>query len=89
MMAKTTKPRSGSRQDQSFHEYMPGATMSTYDIFPVSRDAYFEDEQVEMQEATDSDVKRRMMRQLLLLVGLLAIQFILFVVLIRSTLSLA
>ena len=88
-MAKTIKSRRNTRNEQSFHEFLPGATMSTYDIFPVRRDAYYDEDYAREANDPDAEVRSRMVRQLLILVGLLIIQFILFVILIRSTLSLA
>ena len=81
-MAKTREDK--SRKDE-FGEFMP-AYMDTYDLFPARE----REELVEKSSAEEADaaVRAKMIRQLLVLVGLLILQFLLFAFLLQSTVNL-
>lgn len=76
------------KRSQQFYEALPGAYMDSYQLFPPAQ-RYTEDVQQKPQEAAvPSKIRRRIIRQGLLLLGLLAVQIILFIVLLHSTLNL-
>ena len=79
------KPKQSKRYEENFHEFMPGY-MDSYSMFPT-REAEEEQDLVHEQEEDDA-ARNTMVRQLAVLVGLLVLQFILFVVLIQSTVNL-
>jgi hypothetical protein len=81
MANKSKNRQSESERRDGFYEMMPGY-MDSYELFPAES----EDEMGE--EASEEEVRRRMVRQLMLLVGLLLIQFVLFAVLMQSTINL-
>jgi hypothetical protein len=76
MMADKTKP--APKKDEGFYEYMPGAYMDSYELFPAD----------EGGEQEESAIRGRMIRQLVILVGLLIVQFVLFAILLKSTVNL-
>jgi hypothetical protein len=77
----TNRPaRAGSKRQDEFYEFMPGAYLDSYELFPSSQ----QEEEQDEQEA----VRYRMLRQLLILLALLVVQFILFAILLRSTANL-
>jgi hypothetical protein len=80
MMKKSVKRARPPQGPDDFYEMMPSAYMGTHELFPV-------EDQMQIDE-TEEQLRRRMVRQLLMLVGLLVIQFVLFALLIQSTINL-
>jgi hypothetical protein len=79
------KKRAAKRQ-QEFYETMPGTMMQPFGgLERLDQVEQVEDHQ---EEAADTEVRGRMVRQLVTLVALLIIQFILFAVLLQSTINL-
>ncbi len=77
------------KRSQQFYEALPGAYMDSYNLFPPAQNYQEEAELHQEQEAAvPNKIRRRIVRQGLLLLGLLAVQVILFIVLLRSTLNL-
>ncbi len=74
MVDKTDKKR---QKDSDFYEMMPGY-MDSYNMFEATDEA----------DGEDVQVRQKMLRQLLVLVGLLVLQFILFALLMKSTVNL-
>jgi hypothetical protein len=77
--AKPKKPNKSRRNQDEFYQYLPGAYIDSYEMFPT------EDEE---DQASEAAIRRRMLLQLAALVGLLIAQFVLFGVLLQSTMNL-
>jgi hypothetical protein len=73
---RATKPR---RDQENFYQYLPGAYIDSYEMFPADDDA---------ERSEDSAIRRRMLLQLAALIGLLVAQLVLFGVLVQSTTNL-
>ncbi len=76
-MAKKIEKETVRHDD--FYEVMPSAYMDSYSMFDIAEEAH---------DDVQPEVRQRMVRQLLVLVGLLVLQFVLFAVLLQSTINL-
>ena len=77
-----------------FYESMPG-TLDSFELFPISDNYELKESQLDERDYLFSDeeahsevVKAKVVRQGVILLALLALQVILFIVLIRSTVNL-
>ena len=89
-MAQQTRRSSKSKTNtDGFYEMMPNAYMDSYELFPARRQTTIDELEQEVTEQNEEVVRKKMVRQLLMLVGLLLIQFVLFAILIQSTINLS